>query len=340
VLIPQQQRDTATAALAGLDTFDVVAAIGALQLLPENANALFRLEAAAGVASTVAPVGAGAGIADEAAIAWVNRPAFGAVADPFNNVFTDEFLFHYGSFVVFPGLREEAFFVIRMLARAVLHARHDLPNEFFQPAQSLAAATLMLSDAVARKAGLHRGVDPAPQSNNYALGGTQALDDLKNAVSFTAADLARWLEPLPAESLAPLIQELPALFDAAVPPVAPLHRPLIRDGDRFVVAAPHFLLPALVHAILELGHEHDQLENIAGRFHDAVYGSVLQSALYLGWDEIDAELSPLAGLRAHESVFVFDGDKLAHVVVVCDDLATFDGDPFSSWDAQALAHLL
>jgi hypothetical protein len=337
VLIPQQQRDTAIAALARLDPLDVLAAIGALQLLPENANAIFRLEAAAGVASTAAPVEDGSGIADEAAIAWVNRPIFGAVADPFNNVFTDEFLFHYGSFVVFPGLREEAFFIVRMLARAVLHTRRDLPNEFFQSAQRLAAATLMLSDAVARKARLHRGVEPAPQPSNYAVAGDQPLEELKNAVSFTAADLAESLEPLPIESLARLVQELPAPFDAAVPPVMPLHRPIIRDGERFVVAAPHFLVPALVHAILELAREHDQLETVAARFHDAVYGSVLQSALYLGWDEIDAGLPPLAGLRAHESVFVFDGDKLTHVLVVSDDLATFDGDPFSSWDAQALA---
>jgi hypothetical protein len=92
VLIPQQQRDTAIAALARLDPLDVLAAIGALQLLPENANAIFRLKTAAGVASTAAPIEDGSGIVDEAAIAWVNRPVFGAVADPFNNVFTDEFL--------------------------------------------------------------------------------------------------------------------------------------------------------------------------------------------------------------------------------------------------------
>jgi hypothetical protein len=219
----------------------------------------------------------------------------------------------------------------------VLYTRRDLPNEFFQPAQRLAAATLMLSDAVARKARLHRGVEPAPQPSNYAVAGDQPLEELKNAVSFTAADLAESLEPLPIESLARLVQELPAPFDAAVPPVMSLHRPIIRDGERFVVAAPHFLVPALVQAILELARERDQLETMAARFHDAVYGSVLQSALYLGWDEIDAGLPPLPGLRAHESVFVFDRDKLAHVLVISDDLATFDGDPFSSWDAQALA---
>jgi hypothetical protein len=317
-----------------------VAAIGALQLVPENANALFRLEAAAGVASTVASVAAGAGMADEAAVAWVNRPVFGASADPFNNVFTDEFLFHYGSFVVFPGLREEAFFMVRMLARGVLHRRRDLPLDFFQPAQRLAAATLMVSDAMARKAGLHRCVEPAPQPNNYAVAGGQDPEHLKNAVSFSAADLAQSLQPLPIESLAPLVQELPAPFDDAVPPMTPLHRPLIRDDDRYVVAAPHFLLPALVHGLLELAREHDQLKTVAARFHDAVYASVLQSAVYLGWDEIDAGLPPLAGLRAHESVFVFDRDKLANVLVVSDDLVTFDGDPFSSWDAQALAPAL
>src|SRR5436305_2087704 len=99
MLIPQQQRTLLLRALGGHDPLDVLAAIAALQLLPRNANALFRLEAAAGVAATHTPVDDGAPIADDAALAWVNRPVFGGATDPFNNVFTDEFLFHYGSFV-------------------------------------------------------------------------------------------------------------------------------------------------------------------------------------------------------------------------------------------------
>lgn len=337
MLIPQQQRDSSVAVLDGIDPLDVLAAIGALQLMPENANALFRLEAAAGVATTISPVANGAAIADEAAIAWVNRPVFSAAADPFNNVFTDEFLFHYGSFVVFPGLREEAFFIVRMLARAILHTRDDLPAPFFRAAQDLAAATLMISDAIARNAALGRGVDPAPQPNDYAVAPGRSLALLKNAVSFTSADLAPLLNPLTSDSLAPLVQGLPAQFDAAVPPMMPLLHPIVRDGDRLVVPAPHFLLSALVHALLELAREHGQLEAVAARFKNAVYGSVLLSALYFDWEKIDAGVPSTDGLGASESVFIFDRDKLAHVLVLTDDLAGFDGDPDTAWHAQALA---
>jgi hypothetical protein len=42
VLIPQQQRTTALAALAGRDPLDVLAAIAGLQLSPQNANAVFK----------------------------------------------------------------------------------------------------------------------------------------------------------------------------------------------------------------------------------------------------------------------------------------------------------
>ena len=133
----------------------MLAAVAGLQLMPENVNALFRLEAAAGVTATLDPSDGDEALPDTAAVAWVNRPVFSGAADLFNNVFTDEFLFHYGSFAVFPGLHQEAFYIVRMLAR-VLHSRGDLPVQFFQPAQDMAAATLMISDAVARKAGLHR----------------------------------------------------------------------------------------------------------------------------------------------------------------------------------------
>jgi len=338
VLIPQEQRDTLVAAVAGADPLHVLAVIGALQLLPQNANALFRLEAAAGVAATLASAHAGTPIADDAVLAWVNRPVFSGATDPFNNVFTDEFLFHHGSFVVFPGLREEAFYIVRTFARAVLRARGNLPARFFHPAQDLAAATLMVSDAVARKAGLHRGIDPEPQPNTYAVGPADApLTELKEAVSFTADELTDWLDPLRPDVLAPLVRDLPAAAEADLPPMKPLHRPIVRHGDRYVVAAPHFLLPALIHAVLELARERDLLELVASRFHDAVYASALQSARYFGWDEIDPDLPALDGLRVHESVFVFDRDKLAHVLVLTDDLSGFDGGPFSVWDAQALA---
>jgi hypothetical protein len=337
VLIPQIQRDTALVALAGRDPLDLLATIAALQLLPQNANALFRLEAAAGVAVTLAPVEEIVPIADDAVLAWVNRPVFGGEIDPFNNAFTDEFLFHFGSFVVFPGLRDEAFYIVRMLARAVLHTRGRLPAAFFQPAQNLAASTLMISDAVARKAGLHCGIDPEPQPNDYAVGPDEPLTKLKTAVSFSTEELARWLEPLTPEDLAPLIQDLPAPNDADAPPVTVLQRPLARDGDRHVIAAPHFLLPALISAVLELARDLDVLGLVADLFHDAVYGSVLQSAAYFGWTEIDAAVPELEALRAHESVFVFDDDKLAHVLVLTDGLDGFDGDPFAAWDAQALA---
>lgn len=337
MLIPQQQRVAALEALAGCDPLDVLAAIAALQLLPQNANALFRLEAAAGIAATLTSVEDGAPLVDDAVLAWVNRPVFGGAADPFNNVFTDEFLFHYGSFAVFPGLREDAFYIVRMLARAVLHAQGNLPASFFQPTQDLAAAALMTSDAIARKAGLHRGIEPAPQPNSYAIGPDKPLADLKDAVSFTVDELAAWLDPLTPDALTPLVHDLPAPIDLDVPPMTVLHRPLVRDGDRYVVAAPHSLLPALIHALLELARNVNALGLVAGRFHDAVYESVLQSASYFGWDEIDAGLPDPNSLRAHESVFVIDTDKLAHVLVVTDDLVGFGGDPLSAWDAQTLA---
>lgn len=36
---------------------------------------------------------------------------FGGADERYNKVSTDEFLFHYGSVAVFPGLRDEAFYI-------------------------------------------------------------------------------------------------------------------------------------------------------------------------------------------------------------------------------------
>src|SRR5687767_5913338 len=50
----------------------------------------------------------------------------------------------------------------------------------------------------------------------------------------------------------------------------------------------------------------------------------------------DAGLRPATCSR-RMSPFVFDRDKLAHVLVLTDDLTTFDGSPGSAWGAQQLA---
>lgn len=339
MIISEQQRVTALAALAGCDPLDALATIAALQLIPENANALARLEGAAGVATGLAPSPGGAAISDETVLAWVNRPLFADSDSPFNNTFTDEFIFHGGSFVVFPGLREDAFFVVRMLARAVLHSPGSLDHDLFRAAQSLAAATLMTSDAIARKAGLGRGVEARPQDSIYASAAAQ-LDTLMQAVAFTADELGRWLRPLEIDVLSPLVQELPVGADHARPAHAPLYRPIVRDGDRLVVAAPHLLLPALSHAVLELAHEQGQLDVVGSEFRDSVYSSTLLAARYMDWEEIDGQLPERGDLSAHESVFLIDRDKLAHVLVVTDDLQTFDGEPFSVWETDSTSELV
>ena len=260
---------------------------------------------------------------------------FTGAIERFNNVFTDECLFHYGSFVVFPSLHEEAFFVFRMLARAVLHTRGALSDDFFRPAQALAAATLMTSDAIARKARIGRGIEARPQEASYATA-DQELDDLKTAVTFTVDEFRHWLRPLSVDALEPLVQDLPAAGDADLPTDLALLQPIFRHDERFVVAAPHLLLPALVHAILLLGREHGEIEAVRSEFLDAVYGSVLLGARYMDWEEVDVQVPALGELVAHESVFQIDRDKVAHLLVVTDDLAGFDGEPASTWDTAAL----
>jgi hypothetical protein len=68
MLILRQQRATALAAVADVDPMDLIAAISALQLIPINANALARLEAAAAVASALPARPEGGGVTSDRAL--------------------------------------------------------------------------------------------------------------------------------------------------------------------------------------------------------------------------------------------------------------------------------
>jgi hypothetical protein len=113
----------------------------------------------------------------------------------------------------------------------------------------------MVSDAGARKAGLHRSVEPAPQPNNYAVAVAQGLEDLKKRCPLDRTITHNGSSRCRSSRWRHLPRNSPLRVDPVTPPVMPLHRPIIRDGDRFVVAAPHFLLPALIRALLELARE-------------------------------------------------------------------------------------
>src|SRR5438874_1961113 len=107
--------------------------------------------------------------------------------------FTEAFMFHGGSFTVFPGIAEDSTFILRHLADALFLSSGPFPDKrFLGKARALLTAVLALSDELAHRAGLRRGEEPRTQQTDGGLfvPGSQYIPRYKQAASFDLSELA------------------------------------------------------------------------------------------------------------------------------------------------------
>jgi hypothetical protein len=117
-------------AISGFDRIDLLSVVAGLQLLPENAERIVRLEALAyRVAS--GQFTRSRRIAPHPLRDVCNSPALGAIAhaeDPFDSVFCEEMCFHGGSYRVLPGINEHATFILKRLLESLFFHLENFPD--------------------------------------------------------------------------------------------------------------------------------------------------------------------------------------------------------------------
>ncbi len=79
-------------------------------------------------------------------------------------------MFHGGSFIVFPSIAEDATFILRHLADALLLSSDPFPDKhFLSKAHTLLTVVLALSDELAHRAGLRWGEEPRSQQTDGGI---------------------------------------------------------------------------------------------------------------------------------------------------------------------------
>jgi hypothetical protein len=204
-------------ALTAFDSADLVASFAALQLLPENSDHVLRLIALAHVAASLEQrlgkrqISAYRlqRICEEMAR---QEESVAALEDPCETFFSEDFPFFGGSYVIFPGVLEDAPFIYRQLSAALFLLEEPFPDkEVVTNAAQLLRAALVLSDEVARRASIRHGVEPVEQRRErVTIPNGRALTRLKGAVTFTQAELESLLahHKLPLTAVAALTIEL------------------------------------------------------------------------------------------------------------------------------------
>lgn len=315
-----------------LDAFDgasVTASAGALQLVPANTERILRLEVLALVGSSLPASQL------EPTPHRLRQTLNGAVVapisgleDPFENPFTESICYHGGSYIVLPGASAGVATRLRYLLRALHLDEVALPRSFLRTAAEIASACLLISDAVARRAGLPR-VQSVPEADgSLVVPSAGELARLRAAVRFPLRDIhelmrSRSIRPETLERLArPSGTFQPSAASIDDNPM--LTYPLVAMPDEYVVALPTALCDAAITGILQLATEHGCHATLEEQFRNSVWRDVELSLRILRHDPLQVEFSPSEPRQALRwGFYAFDADKIACVVLVADiDSAT------------------
>lgn len=337
--------------LTPFDSADLLAAVGGLQLLPANAHRAIRLEVFAHIAASLKDGEANRPHTSTHRLdQWCNTGVLGqgwvaAQEDPLDNPFLEAIPFFNGNFLVFPGIAEESILVLRLLCRALFadpDAFSDL--QYVKEARELLSAVLALSNEVAERAGLVRGVEIPPWEKGQAvfIPDARTLATLKQAVSFHPSKLIRLLEehltsPAVLDQLTLPLGQL-ALAEYELGRGALRSRPLVRADDAFIVAQPGMLPVAARHALIRRALERGVGDELAQRYREAVWEHLVESLATL-YHEQDLYQPPgaLSIPSSQDAFFSLDSDKMMYTLLVTDPLTEYDSsDPFGGWSLRPL----
>ncbi|MEO8285009.1 MAG: hypothetical protein ABI670_01065 [Chloroflexota bacterium] len=333
--------------LAGYDAGDLLASVGALHLVSENAGASLRLEVLAHLALGVGPSEGKPAISSSELAALCNETALGQglfleMEDPFDNPFTDAFAFYGGSYTVFPGSFDETTFVLRQLVCALFQGASPFPNQAFaDEARSLLHSVLLLSDTIARRAELPRGVEPSSDVGQPIVVPPDAeLDAMKRVVTFKYSDVQQLLgQPgLEPSALQRLVTNIGSIslntYSREYGPL--LSQPVVDTGTEYIVALPGALLEAARDALVQLAHEHDVVPELARRFNAAVLSAVKESLHLMGNIPVQGGLPIRPDLpNARDAVYTLDTDKALYVLLITDPMLGYDAQhPHAHWSDE------
>jgi hypothetical protein len=330
------------AAASDFDRADLLSAIAGLQLMPENAERIVRLEAFAYIVASGRSKRS-RGVAPHTLARLCNSEALQSIAhaeDPFDGVFCEEILFHGGSYRVLPGITEHATFILKRIMETIFFHRERFPDaSFVRTATRLIHGTLALSDRMCHAADLHRNPDLGRNSGTSILvpPGTR-LAQLKASVRISHVVFDDFLRSrgLPTDCLAPLTiaaDELPHEEDFQVSGVL-VRRPLVSVGDEIVIASPVELLAALRNSLIALAQDLGVEKELASRFGSATWQAVHEHLRYVNCDRLPIatpawDNSPAV---AHEGYFALDTDKIIYCLLISDSLEGYErSDPFGLW---------
>ena len=322
--------------LSAFNSFDLMRKIGALNLVPLNASRRITLDTLAHLLAAQ-PYDSNAPTISRHRLENLVRKHLsadsepGRTDDPAPEMFTEEITFPYGPFVVFPGILLNSCEILRWLLKATLLKTPQLKhNSFEEEVFRASLLCLAVSNAIAQRAGIQRGVPPQfDSSREIVIPAMNVIKKGADAVTFSRSEL-----------ISLTVGE--EFFDGTMDPLAMNicevdwegytfefgqlhHRPFVRAGDSYVVSDPSWLMSGLLHRIYSIALMHGKLPELANAYRGVIWSEVegllrLSSSFPSPLTLPDRKPTTFA-----EGLFTLDSDKMLYVQLATDDRIDFIG---------------
>ena len=338
--------------LSPFSSLDLLKKIGAMNLLPQNASRRITLDALAHLLAAQ-PYDTNAPTISRHRLGSLVRKHLsadsepGRADDPAPEMFTEEITFPNGPFVVFPGTLLNSHEILKWLLKAALLKTPRLGyNPFQEELIRAALLCLSVSDAIAQRIGVQRGVPPQIESSREII--IPAMNVIKKgaeAVTFSRSELVSLAvgEEYFDETMGPLAMDIGEVdwyrysFDFG----QLHHRPFIRVGDSYVISDPSWLLSGLLHRVYCIALKHGKLPELAIAYRGVVWTEIEELLRFSNTYPSSLPLPHPKPATFAEGLFTLDSDKVIYLQLATDDRNDFIGsyEP-ANWNVSQLQEAL
>jgi hypothetical protein len=336
----------------GFSTKELLAAIGGLQLMPENGNQIFRLEMLAHVVASCPydQTGNKQRLSTGKLRTLCNTDVIAGIVaaqeDPNPNPLTCSINFYGGSYIAFPGISSHPTQTLQLLIHSLFFKNDAFDKEFIARCYNTIRCVLIIGDAIAQKAGLGRGIEiQGIHGGKVVIPTVDEVSRLSRCTTFTKEEInqlatTRYFE---IETIEALICEAGGVdlsllnFEQG----ELFARPMVRCGEDLVVPLPSMILPAIRHLIIRMVKEYEQVDAFIANFNYFTWNNMQRSHDFLGHKKLSLSLTNPKPSNFIDDFFSIDVDKTLYSILITDDLQGYDpGYVFGSWDIKGVKPLI
>ncbi|OFY17737.1 MAG: hypothetical protein A2W98_08525 [Bacteroidetes bacterium GWF2_33_38] len=323
--------------VSSYDKFDLLKTIAAAQLLPLNHGKNVRFEILA--RDLVLQE-----ILDKPEIDYKNLQDFFMnnfkshyLEDPVSSFFTENIIWFFGNFTVFPGLNHNGTRILNSYLEAIFTMENLLPDSYKKTIRDAATIVLAMCESMAMNAGLKRYIYEEYEHSEIKIPKEGDLSRFKDIVSFQTSHLQKIAihYQVDLKVIEKFVVDLnDENFKNDDPDKNPLlTKPLYKNNDEYIFALPTASVNCLTEFITKTSKDfgcHKELMNYYYTHQWRILNLQLEET---GWKLTDITL-PETKLNIKESVFRIDNDKLAYVCYVKSGQSQESVDLFSSQSGE------